>query len=255
MNVNSKLMSWLGYFLLIGGMGIVTLAMGWITGYHGLGTLLSVALIPLFLAGLLSVFIVSIQNNRSNLELQSMLDLRTAQLQDANATIKRMSTKDRLTGLYNRRGFRDLLKREILRSQRLDKPLVVMAIQFTFGPNIDTAKQTSMMSVFGKNIARWIRGTDVSARIGDETMGFMLLDTDLEGARIFYDRICEQLANSEFQFPPFRAAVVLHPEHGDRPDSMIELALLTVETGPVSTLVVANPANAVVNTAEPETMA
>ncbi len=253
--MHSKLVSWLGYFLLIGGMGVVTLAMGWITGYHGLGTLLSVALIPLFLAGLLSLFIVSINHPRPNREMESLLALRTAQLQDANATIKRMSTKDRLTGLYNRRGFRDLLKREILRSRRIDKPLVVMAVKFTFGPNMDTARQTSMMSVFGKNLARWIRGTDVSARIGEDTMAFLLLDTDLEGARIFYDRICEQLANSEFQFPPFRSAVVLHPEHGGSSDALIELALSTVETAPHDELVVAAAGATAPNTAEPETMA
>ncbi|MBU1069028.1 GGDEF domain-containing protein [Myxococcota bacterium] len=253
--MNSKLISWLGYFLLIGGMGVVTLAMGWITGYHGLGTLLSVALIPLFLAGLLSLFIVSINHPRPNREMESLLALRTAQLQDANATIKRMSTKDRLTGLFNRRGFRDLLKREILRSRRIDKPLVIMAIKFLFGPNLDTARQTSMMSVFGKNLARWIRGTDVSARIGEDTMAFLLLDTDLEGARIFYDRICEHLANSEFQFPPFRASVVLHPEHGSASDGLIELALSTVESASLTELMVASPAAPVSNTAEPETMA
>lgn len=253
--MHSKLVSWLGYFLLIGGMGVVTLAMGWITGYHGLGTLLSVALIPLFLAGLLALFIVSINHPRPNREMESLLALRTAQLQDANATIKRMSTKDRLTGLYNRRGFRDLLKREILRSRRIDKPLVVMAVKFTFGPNLDTARQTSMMSVFGKNLARWIRGTDVSARIGEDTMAFLLLDTDLEGARTFYDRICEQLANSEFQFPPFRTAVVLHPEHGASSDALIELALTTAETAPHDGLVIAAAGAASPNTVEPETIA
>ncbi|PKN45926.1 MAG: hypothetical protein CVU59_07590 [Deltaproteobacteria bacterium HGW-Deltaproteobacteria-17] len=78
---------------------------------------------------------------------------------------------------------------------------------------------------------------------------------DLEGARIFYDRICEHLANSEFQFPPFRAAVVLHPEHGSASDGLIELALSTVESAPLSELMVAAPAAPVSNTAEPETMA
>jgi GGDEF domain-containing protein len=80
-------------------------------------------------------------------------------------------------------------------------------------------------SVFGKNIARWIRGTDVCARIGEDTLSFLLLDTDLEGARIFYDRIREHLAVSEFQFPPFCAGVALFPEHGSSSEGLIDLAV------------------------------
>mgnify|MGYP005837471753 CR=1 FL=1 len=252
--MNSKMISWLGYFLLIGGMGIVTLAMGWITGYHGLGTLLSVAVIPLFLAGLLSLFIVSTRDEGSARELESMLQLRTAQLQDAKATIKRMSTKDRLTGLYNRRGFRDLLKREILRAKRLNNPLVVMSLKFHFPAGADTAKQASMMSVFGKNIARWIRGTDVCARIGEETLAFLLLDTDLEGARIFYDRIREHLATSEFQFPPFCAGVSLFPEHGSSSEGLIDLAITASKTAQIGEMEVASSSMPISTTAEPETM-
>jgi hypothetical protein len=49
--------------------------------------------------------------------------------------------------------------------------------------------------------------------------------------------------------------VVLHPEHGSASDGLIELALSTVETAPMSELVVASPSTPVSNTAEPETMA
>ncbi|MBU1239096.1 GGDEF domain-containing protein [Myxococcota bacterium] len=219
-------MKWTGYFLLLSGMGTVTLSMGWIAGYHGLGTILTVALIPFFLALLLALFINSLQGSGDEIrEIERALNMRTAQLQDANRTIRRISTKDQLTGLYNKRGVKDMLGREITRSRRIGKPLVVLAINFRDYEIEDTPKRYSMMSILGKRLTSWMRETDLFARVSEDTLAFLLLDTDEKGAMTFLERLNQRLNGSSFQFPPFSAGITVFPTHGDSPELLIADAI------------------------------
>ncbi|MBU1219597.1 GGDEF domain-containing protein [Myxococcota bacterium] len=228
MNLNS--FKWLGYFFLLSGMGIVTLSMGWIAGFHGLGTLMTVSLIPLLLAVLISFFVINIQeNDLKKRDLERNLNMRTIQLQEANQIIRRISTKDRLTGLYNRRGLRELLKREILRCERLKTSLVVLAITFDEGRDKDNIKRYSMMSVLGKKLSNYIRSTDVFARVSEDTLAILLLDTGVDGTKIFLDRLYEQLNQSSFRFPVFRAGLAIFPTHSPNPDDLINMAMHTAK--------------------------
>jgi diguanylate cyclase (GGDEF)-like protein len=215
-------MKWFGYFLLLGGMGIVTLSMGWIAGYHGLGTIITISIIPIFLAFLLSIFITSIQGDDSDLsDIERQLSLRTSQLQEANGTIRRISIRDKLTGLYNKRGFKEMIKREIHRSTRLKSSLVILAINFRSYDD-DSVKRYSMMSILGKRLVRWMRETDIFARVNEDTLAFLLLDTDIEGAKIFLERLQERLNTCSFQFPPFSTGLTIFPDNGDTPDTLIQ---------------------------------
>ncbi|MBN2725003.1 MAG: GGDEF domain-containing protein [Deltaproteobacteria bacterium] len=228
--MNTNFYKWFGYFFLLSGMGVVTLSMGWIAGFHGIGTLLTVSLIPLLLAVLISLFIINIQENDNvRKDLERTLNMRTAQLQDANQTIRRISTRDRLTGLYNKRGLRELLKREVLRCERLKTSLVVLAITLDNRIEPDSIKRYSMMSVLGKKLSRWIRGTDVFARISEDTLAFLLLDTDLDGTKIFIDRLYEQLNQSSFRFPAFKSGITIFPDNGSNPDDLINFAMETAK--------------------------
>ncbi len=203
-------------------MGTVTLSMGWIAGYHGLGTILTVALIPFFLALLLALFINSLQGGGDELrEIERALNMRTAQLQDANRIIRRISTRDQLTGLYNKRGIKDMLGREISRARRLGKPLVVLAINFREYEVQDTPRRYSMMAVLGKRLINWMRDTDLFARVSEDTLAFLLLDTDENGAQTFLDRLNQRLNSSSFQFPPFSSGITVFPAHGDSPELLI----------------------------------
>ncbi|MGM0598009.1 MAG: GGDEF domain-containing protein [Myxococcota bacterium] len=219
-------MKLLGYFILLSGMGIVTLSLGWIAGYHGLGTIIPISLVPLVLAALLALSINYLQQNSPEVKkLKHSLSLRTAQLQDSNQIIKRISTRDRLTGLYNKKGFTHLLKREMKRCARLETSLVVMAVNFkSLGK--DSGKRYSMMSILGRRISNFIRDTDVFARISEDTLAFLLLDTDKEGAQTFINRLNQRLNQSSFKFPPFKMGISVFPQHEqDKPEPLIASAI------------------------------
>ena len=189
------------------------------------------SLVPMSLALLLSLLLLSFQvHDNERRELERALALRTTQLQDANHTIRRISTHDTLTGLFNKRGFRDLLRRELIRSQRINSPVVVMTLYFQSEEPVDPVKRYSMMSVLGKRLTQWTRETDVFARISDEVLAFVLLDTEESGGRVFLERLQSHLMECSFQFPPFSVGMASCPDQGDSADALINGAIAAART-------------------------
>ena len=118
-----------------------------------------------------------------------------------------------------------MVQREITRSIRLKSNLVILSIHFPGYSSVESDKRYSMMSILGKKLMKWMRETDLFARVSEDTLAFLLLDTEEEGARIFLDRLIEQLNGCSFHFPVFCTGMAVFPEHGEKVDLLINRSM------------------------------
>ena len=101
-----------------------------------------------------------------------------------NRELKRQSTVDVLTGVYNRSYFLQRVKDEVKRACRYDRPLSLVFI------DIDKFKEIndehghlagdSLLRDLGSLFRRNIRNTDVLGRYGGDEFVWLLPETDLE---------------------------------------------------------------------------
>jgi diguanylate cyclase (GGDEF)-like protein len=121
------------------------------------------------------------------------------QLHKANRELKMMSVKDGLTGLFNRRHFDETMEKELKRAERSNTPLSLILCDIDHfklyndnyghlgGDDCLIAVAKAMMKVS-------IRPGDIAARYGGEEFGFILPDTDLQGAQVIAESIRQSIA-------------------------------------------------------------
>ena len=116
-------------------------------------------------------------------------------LQAANETLQQLSRTDRLTQLYNRGYWEECLEREFHRHKRYGTmaSLVMFDIDHfkkvndTYGHQVGDKVIQLVSALLKKNL----RNTDVGGRYGGEEFGVILPDTEVEGARIYAERLRE----------------------------------------------------------------
>ncbi|MGB9642364.1 MAG: sensor domain-containing diguanylate cyclase, partial [Candidatus Ratteibacteria bacterium] len=105
----------------------------------------------------------------------SMIDI--SELKKMEETLKELSLKDELTGLYNRRGFFTLAEQEIRRTQRNKTPFHVLFIDFDNLKIINDTKGHVTGDEVLKKLAEILRDTfrksDIIARIGGDEFGIL----------------------------------------------------------------------------------
>jgi len=109
---------------------------------------------------------------------------------------------DGLTGIANHRHFYEALEREVARANRKkSKFSLVLAdidnfkmINDTFGHQVGDA----VIIELTKRLSAGVRTGDIVARYGGEEFGMILPDTDLDGAVVLSNRICESVASTPF---------------------------------------------------------
>ncbi|MDE3272380.1 sensor domain-containing diguanylate cyclase [Pseudoalteromonas sp. G4] len=115
------------------------------------------------------------------------------ELEQANAKLEELSRVDRLTNLYNRGFWEESFAKEFKRQQRShNKSCLLMfdidhfkKINDLYGhPGGDAA--LCFVSQTLKNV---LRESDVAGRYGGEEFAVTLVDTDIEGAKIFAERL------------------------------------------------------------------
>ena len=130
--------------------------------------------------------------------MQRALVKLTAQLNEANQELQRLSMTDSLTGIANRRLFDDLLVREWRRCARLKKPLSIIMVDVDFFKNYNDIYGHQAGDDCLKAIAREVahatpRAGDLAARYGGEEFVLVLGETDEDGARRVANRICQNV--------------------------------------------------------------
>ncbi len=122
--------------------------------------------------------------------------------------VERLAVTDALTGLFNRRGFSQLGKRELERYHRYGNPLSMIMVDIDHFKDVnDTyghAMGDEVLKVLTKSCAANIRAMDVAGRYGGDEFVILLPETDGATASVIAERIRECFADtvsSSFSIP------------------------------------------------------
>lgn len=124
------------------------------------------------------------------LAAQASIALDNARL---HGIVKRQAVTDELTGLANRRSFRETLEIELSRAERFDNSLslVVADLDDFKRVNDQYGHQVGddVLRAFADVLRGRIRSVDLAARLGGEEFAVLLPETDLEGAEALAENL------------------------------------------------------------------
>jgi len=128
---------------------------------------------------------------------QKELRKRNVELEDLLHRVELMAMTDSLTGLFNRRRFVDVLKREWATSRRYKNPLSVIMVDIDHFKLINDTHGHAAGDVVLKEVARVIssslRQVDVAARYGGEEFAVLLPHTTLKDAGVVAERVLSKV--------------------------------------------------------------
>lgn len=126
-----------------------------------------------------------------------------AELKAALTTIRELSIRDELTGLYNRRHLMSMLEVEKKRADRTRQPFSVVILDIDHFKRINDTyghlKGDEVLKVVAKIVQESLRGTDFCARFGGEEFVIVLGQTLENGALAFAERVRLLVSSTEFE--------------------------------------------------------
>lgn len=156
---------------------------------------------------------------------------------------KRLSHTDPLTGLYNYRHLKDLLRREAHRAARFGRSLAVLVMDLDrFKEVNDTyghAAGDAILVEFARRVGVEIRGVDLAFRYGGEEFVLLLPETDALGGATLAQRLGSAIRDTPIAAPGGHAAdsegvvdvaitvsigVAVYPDHGTSGAKVLEAA-------------------------------
>jgi len=119
--------------------------------------------------------------------------------------LEEMATRDTVTGLLNRRLFRETMDREIARAARHDRSLSLLLIDLDANSmQLANAQgrdiQEEVLRQLGEFLENFLRPADEASRNEDDTIYVLLPETDRTGAEATALRICLNLEKYVFHF-------------------------------------------------------
>ncbi len=122
----------------------------------------------------------------------------------AQEKLAEMSVRDELTGMFNRRYFREALEREISGAQRYGHGLALCMIDLDIFKRVnDTYGHLCgdrVLQEFGRLLDDSIRKYDVGCRLGGDEFAVILPDTSLDKALSLCERFRERVKEHEFTY-------------------------------------------------------
>lgn len=116
--------------------------------------------------------------------------IRNAQL---HAEVQKLAITDALTGVYNRRGFFELGRREIDRSHRFQRPLAAMILDFDHFKEVNDqyghAAGDHLLRVVIQHLLSITRQIDIFGRYGGDEFCLLMPETDLFAAMETAERL------------------------------------------------------------------
>ncbi|MFP4210137.1 MAG: two-component regulator propeller domain-containing protein [Alkalispirochaeta sp.] len=162
------------------------------------------------------------------------LQYANAQLERANRELERLSVRDALTGLFNRRYFDSRLQEEWFRARRSARPIALLMIDVdhfkhfndTYGHIVGDHVLANTAQVCESVVSRH---TDFIARYGGEEFVALLFDTPIDGAMQIAERIREAIKKNPLVSGVDRITVSVGacsviPEGEDTPDTLVAVA-------------------------------
>lgn len=133
--------------------------------------------------------------------MAAQLEKRDRELRAALRDVTQQAMTDALTGLYNRRFFRDALDRCIAAARRRGSPVSVILLDLDRFKAVNDACGHPAGDVVLKTVARVlkqsIRGSDIAVRHGGEEFAVLLPDTPLATARDRAEALREAIESEE----------------------------------------------------------
>jgi len=124
------------------------------------------------------------------------------ELELTNARLKRLSFKDEVTGLYNRRFFSIRLEEEVSRSRRFNHAVSVVMLDLdgfkVVNDALGHAAGDETLRIVGDILTRYSRGITVVCRYGGDAFAALLVETSKTGAGLYAERLRQVLAGYPF---------------------------------------------------------
>ncbi len=138
-----------------------------------------------------------------NTSLETLVKVRTLQLENAYKDMEKLAITDTLTGISNRYAFNQALKKEISRSNRHNMIFSLLMLDMdhfknindTYGHDIGDSVLISMTEV----VKASLREEDIFARIGGEEFMIILPETDKQTAFEIAERIRHRIETFSFK--------------------------------------------------------
>lgn len=113
-----------------------------------------------------------------------------------------VQTHDESTGLFNLAIFERMLHREVERAKRYQRPLSVLLA--TVRGEIMEQRSASergeaCLRAVAPHVSGVLRAHDLCARVGQDRIGAVMPETDIDGAAVVAERICEIVEAQRFQ--------------------------------------------------------
>ena len=152
----------------------------------------------------------------------------------ANARLKRVSLRDGVTGLLDKRGFELAIGIEIARATRRRGTLAVLLVHLdgmsAAGERFGHSVADTLVQVLADAVERRIRQSDVSARIADDEIAVILPDTDAPGAALIASHVIARFREDLRGAVPSSLAaqadygVAMYPADGREMDALLASA-------------------------------
>lgn len=165
---------------------------------------------------------------------QAAIAIENARLFDE---VQRLAVTDDLTGLRNRRGFFEVARREVERSERTGRPLSALMLDIdgfkrvndTYGHAIGD----EVLRHLAERCRHAVRDIDIVGRYGGEEFAIVLPETDLKTAKEIAERVRSSIGDEPFDTEvgplPIRVSVGL-ALLGDGPGQSVEKLLDEADT-------------------------
>jgi diguanylate cyclase (GGDEF)-like protein len=119
------------------------------------------------------------------------------------AKVKESSIRDKLTGLFNRRHFMDILIKEIDRSSRYKSPLSVALFDVDHFKNYNDTHGhllgDKLLRDLSEIVTNSVRNVDTLGRYGGEEFIVVMPQTKPQDAKVVIDRLRQNISDKEFQ--------------------------------------------------------
>jgi diguanylate cyclase (GGDEF)-like protein len=111
---------------------------------------------------------------------------------------------DALTSVRNRRGYDEELEREVARARRTGRPVSLLLVDLDdfkeVNARFDYPGGDVVLREFADLLQRAARATDTVCRRGGEEFAILLPETTGDEARLFYERLRDEVASTDFTY-------------------------------------------------------
>jgi diguanylate cyclase (GGDEF)-like protein/PAS domain S-box-containing protein len=150
-------------------------------------------------------------------------------------TLRGLSIRDHLTGLYNRRFMEESIERELIRAERKDMRLGIIMLDIdhfkSFNDRFGHDVGDSLLKALGNLLQQYVRGSDIACRYGGEEFIIVLPDSSLDISRQRAEYLREAAKNLRIQHGQqsweaitVSFGIAVFPDHGSSAESVVHAA-------------------------------